>query len=205
MVTITGGKLTTWRRMAKLAVDRIVERDARDAPCRTHEIQIGQAIAAEQLPRVAGVDAAAYPALAARYGHAANTVLAIAAERAELAAPIVGGFPDLLAEVVHAARNEQARTIGDVMLRRTRLALLAARDVSGSGDGDAVGRVADALARELGWDPLRRAAGIENYRAEIAAEGVLVGSGVDGAAVTAAAADAFVVRRVSRHYDGRTA
>ncbi|MDQ6811054.1 MAG: glycerol-3-phosphate dehydrogenase/oxidase, partial [Actinomycetota bacterium] len=38
MITITGGKLTTWRRMAKMTVDRIVERDARDAPCRTQEI-----------------------------------------------------------------------------------------------------------------------------------------------------------------------
>jgi len=43
MVTITGGKLTTWRRMAKLAVDRLVEREAREAPCRTHEIPLGQA------------------------------------------------------------------------------------------------------------------------------------------------------------------
>ena len=44
MVTITGGKLTTWRRMAKLAVDRIVEREGRDAPCRTHEIPLGMAV-----------------------------------------------------------------------------------------------------------------------------------------------------------------
>jgi len=41
LITITGGKLTTWRRMAKLAVDRIVERDGREAPCRTHEIPLG--------------------------------------------------------------------------------------------------------------------------------------------------------------------
>ena len=46
MITITGGKLTTWRRMAKMAVDRLVERDARDAPCRTQEIPLGQAVAA---------------------------------------------------------------------------------------------------------------------------------------------------------------
>src|SRR6202030_2679215 len=49
MVTITGGKLTTWRRMAKMTVDRLVERDALDAPCRTHEIPLGQAIDAEAL------------------------------------------------------------------------------------------------------------------------------------------------------------
>src|SRR5262249_28728036 len=42
LVTITGGKLTTWRRMAKMAVDRIVEREGREAPCRTHEIPLGQ-------------------------------------------------------------------------------------------------------------------------------------------------------------------
>ena len=55
MITITGGKLTTWRRMAKMTVDRLVEREARDAPCRTHEIPLGQAIAVEELPRVEGV------------------------------------------------------------------------------------------------------------------------------------------------------
>src|SRR6185312_14155951 len=44
LVTITGGKLTTWRRMAKLAVDRIVEREGREAPCRTNEIQLGMPV-----------------------------------------------------------------------------------------------------------------------------------------------------------------
>ena len=46
MVTITGGKLTTWRRMAKMTVDRIVEREGRDAPCRTHQVPLGMAVAA---------------------------------------------------------------------------------------------------------------------------------------------------------------
>mgnify|MGYP003291360782 CR=1 FL=1 len=55
MITITGGKLTTWRRMAKLAVDRIVERDGRDAPCRTHEIPLGMAVEESDLPHVEGV------------------------------------------------------------------------------------------------------------------------------------------------------
>ena len=127
MVTITGGKLTTWRRMAKMTVDAIVEREARDAPCRTHEIPLGQAVEADDLPRVEGVPDAAYPMLAGRYGYTAHEVLAVAAERGELAQPIVAdGLPDLLAEAVHAARSEQARTVGDALLRRTRLGLLAA-------------------------------------------------------------------------------
>ena len=55
LVTITGGKLTTWRRMAKLAVDRIVEREGREAPCRTHEIPLGHAGRRRPaLPEVAG-------------------------------------------------------------------------------------------------------------------------------------------------------
>ena len=127
LITITGGKLTTWRRMAKMAVDRMVERDGSDAPCRTHEIPLGQTIAPEDLPRVEGVPEASYAALAGRYGHAARSVLAIAAERGELAQPIVPDLPDLLAEAVYAARAEQARTVGDALLRRTRLGLLAAR------------------------------------------------------------------------------
>ena len=121
MVTITGGKLTTWRRMAKMTVDRLVDREARDAPCRTHEIPLGATVAPADLPRVEGVPDETYAALAGRYGHAAHDVLAVARERAELAQPIVAGLPDLLAEVVYAARREQARTLGDVLLRRTRL------------------------------------------------------------------------------------
>jgi glycerol-3-phosphate dehydrogenase len=170
MITITGGKLTTWRRMAKMTVDRLVERDARDAPCRTHEIPLGQAIAADDLPRVEGVPAESYPALASRYGDAAHQVLALAAEsnpaHPELAQPLVPGLPDLLAEVVLAARNEQARSIGDVLLRRTRLGLLAARELP-------VERVADVLARELGWSEQRMGLEIERFAEETQAEGIL--------------------------------
>jgi glycerol-3-phosphate dehydrogenase len=174
MITITGGKLTTWRRMAKMTVDRLVEREARDAPCRTREIPLGQAIAVEELTPVEGVPEQSYPALASRYGHAAHEVLALAAERGELAQPIVPGLPDLLAEVAQAARHEQARSIGDVLLRRTRLGLLAARELTGDGQGAvAVQRVADVLAGELGWDAARTRQEIERFADEARAEGLL--------------------------------
>ena len=183
MITITGGKLTTWRRMAKMTVDRMVERDARDAPCRTHEIPLGQAISVEELPRVEGVPEASYAALASRYGHAAHEVLAIAADRGELAQPVVPGLPDLLAEVALAARHEQARSLGDAMLRRTRLGLLAARELTGADaagasataaleDGPAA-RVADVMARELGWDAPRRGRELDSFAAEADAEGIV--------------------------------
>ncbi len=179
MITITGGKLTTWRRMAKMTVDRLVERDARTAPCRTHEIPLGQSIGLEEMHRVEGVPAEAYAQLAGRYGHLAQEVLAIAAERGELAQPVVGGDDpthprptDLLAEVVYAARHEQARTVGDALLRRTRLGLTAARDVA---SGPMVARrVAAAMAPELGWDAARAEVEAEAFLVEAAAEGILV-------------------------------
>jgi glycerol-3-phosphate dehydrogenase len=171
MITITGGKLTTWRRMAKMTVDRLVERDARDAPCRTQEIPLGQAIDVEELPPVEGVPAESYQALASRYGYAAHEVLALANERGELAQAIVPGLPDLLAEVVLAARREQARSIGDVLLRRTRLGLLAARELVGE-DSAPVARVGDLLARELGWNPERRTLELRRFAEEAAAEGI---------------------------------
>jgi glycerol-3-phosphate dehydrogenase len=174
MITITGGKLTTWRRMAKMTVDRLVEREARDAPCRTREIPLGQAIAVDELPPVEGVPEQSYPALASRYGHAAHDVLTLAAERGELAQPIVPGLPDLLAEVTLAARHEQARSIGDVLLRRTRLGLLAAHELSAESDGPGgpVARVADILAGELGWDAARTQLEIERFAQEARAEGL---------------------------------
>ena len=169
LITITGGKLTTWRRMAKLAVDRLVERDGRDAPCRTQEIPLGQPIDPGALPRVQGVPEASYAQLASRYGHAAEQVLALAEADPALAEPILRGHPDLLAEAAYSARFEQARTVGDVLLRRTRLWLLAAPEL-GVGS-DAPVRVADALGCELGWDAGRVGYEAERFSEEARAEG----------------------------------
>ena len=171
LITITGGKLTTWRRMAKLAVDRVVERDGRQAPCRTHEIPLGQPVDPANLPRVEGVREEAYGALSRRYGHAAEKVLKTASERGELAQPILGSLPDLLAEAPYAARHEQARTVGDVLLRRTRLGLLAGRELC-AGDSAAPLRVARAMGAELGWDERRTTAEVERFHHEAEAEGI---------------------------------
>ena len=133
--------------MAKLAVDRLVERDGRTAPCRTHEIPLGQPVDPGELLRVEGVTDDAYEALAGRYGYAAERVLKTASERGELAQPIIEGLPDLLAEAPHAAREEQARTVGDVLLRRTRLGLLAGRALTAPDDPGTAPRRAGARRR----------------------------------------------------------
>jgi glycerol-3-phosphate dehydrogenase len=124
---------------------------------------------------VEGVPEQSYQALAARYGYAARDVLALAADYGELAQPIVSGQPDLLAEAAVAARREQARSVGDVLLRRTRLGLIAARELMGdqpSGESSPVRRVADVLARELEWGPERVIREIEGFQDEARAEGI---------------------------------
>ncbi len=174
LLTITGGKLTTWRRMAKMAVDRLVEREGRDAPCRTDELQLGMSASENDLEPPEGLDAGSLPdgwrdLLAFRYGHAAHVVLKVAAERPELAQPIVPGQPDLLAEAVIGARLEQARSVADVLLRRTRLGLL---DAPALRTADAVRPVAEALGGELGWDGGRVSEEAERWVGEVAAEGI---------------------------------
>jgi glycerol-3-phosphate dehydrogenase len=174
LLTITGGKLTTWRRMAKMAVDRLVEREGRDAPCRTDELQLGMPASEDDLEPPEGLDAGSLPdgwreLLAFRYGHAGRAVLKLAAERPELARPIVDGQPDLLAEVVVASRLEQARSVADVLLRRTRLGLL---DAPALRTAEAVRGVAEVMGRELGWDEQRVSEEAARWVGEVASEGI---------------------------------
>ena len=168
MLTITGGKLTTWRRMAKQTVDRLVLREGREAPCHTHEIPLGMSARPEDLEAPDGVGEEALQQLAFRYGHAARKVLEIARADPKLARPIVPGRPDLLAEVVVAARHEQARSVGDVLLRRTRLGILAAPELR---TAKAVRPVADALGAELGWSRRQRSREAEAWPTVAAQEG----------------------------------
>ena len=171
LITITGGKLTTWRRMAKMAVDRLVERDGLQAPCRTDEIPLGQPVDPDELRHVEGVSDAQRSALAARYGYAATEVLEVAAQGGVLAQPIVPGLPDLLAEAPFAAVHEQAATVGDVLLRRTRLGLIAAPEICAP-ESRVAERVARALAAELGWDEARTRSELEAFEDEARAEGI---------------------------------
>ena len=169
MLTITGGKLTTFRRMAAQVVDRIVEREGREAECRTDDIPLGMSARPEDLEVKVELPEGATDQLAFRYGHAARAVLDLCEERPELAEPIVPGHPDLMAEVVIAARAEQARSVADVLLRRTRLGLVAASELR---DGSRVEAVAAALGAELGWDGSRVSAEAGAWGPVVEAEGL---------------------------------
>jgi glycerol-3-phosphate dehydrogenase len=159
VITVTGGKLTTYRRMAADTVDAAVKRlDGRGRHrSQTKRIQIRGAVGwdAPDLP----------PDLAARYGSDAREVLDLASADASLAAPIVPGLPYTRAEVVYAVRSEMARSVDDVLSRRTRARLLA-RDAS----ADAAADVAALMAGELGWSDAERDRQVEAYRALIETE-----------------------------------
>ena len=165
MVTITGGKLTTWRRMAKMTVDRIVEREGRDAPV-PHPPGPARHGGRARRP------AARCPASRRRPTSSSPAATATPRTRCcgsppsgpELAEPVVEGRVDLLAEVVYAARREQARTVGDVLLRRTRLGADGGAARCAPTASAAPARVAAAMGAELGWDEARRAAEAAAFR-----------------------------------------
>ena len=154
-----------------MTVDRLVERESREAECRTHEIPLGQPAQDGDLPEVDGVDDESRERLAVRYGHAARGVLELAAERPELRRRIVPDLPDLLAEALFAAGHEQALSLADVLMRRTRLGLLAAPDLTVP-DAEAPRVVAEAMAPELGWDAARVDEELRDWRDLAVAEGI---------------------------------
>jgi glycerol-3-phosphate dehydrogenase len=169
MLTITGGKLTTFRRMAAQVVDRIVQREGREAECRTDDIPLGMPARPGDLETNVELPEGATDQLAFRYGHAARAVLDLCEERSELAEPIVPGHPDLMAEIVIAARAEQARSVSDVLLRRTRLGLVAE---PGLRDTERVEAVARVLGDELGWSRSRFFSEVEAWKPVSKAEGL---------------------------------
>jgi glycerol-3-phosphate dehydrogenase len=153
LVTITGGKLTTYRKMASDTVDEVVRllgRGHRRSPTRNLPLVGAEGTTALRQPGAAGrlgAEPGALEHLVRRYGGEARAVLAMAAREPALGRPLVPGLPYLAAEALYAARYEMALTLEDVLSRRTR-ALLLARDPT----AEAAPEVARLLAPELGWD-----------------------------------------------------
>lgn len=115
-ITIVGGKLTTYRRMAADVVDRLTDR-----PCTTARQPL---VGALPRARLAAVPARSW--LVARYGGEAPAVEALAAADPSLAMPVVDGLPYLRAELAFAVQREGATSVADLLDRRTRIGLVPA-------------------------------------------------------------------------------
>lgn len=159
LVTISGGKLTTYREMAEDTVDAVVDslgdrvtsrvhRSARtkDLPLRGARGYQEVCDQAEELAATAGLTEAEVVHLADRYGGEARVLLAMIEHEPALGTRLADGHPYLRAEIVHAARYEMARDLDDVLTRRVPLRLR---------DADTAMTVAPEaaalLAPELGW------------------------------------------------------
>jgi glycerol-3-phosphate dehydrogenase len=101
-----------------------------------------------------------------------------------LAERISADLPDMAAEAAFAADHEQAHSVADVLLRRTRLGLLDARSLCDEG-ADGPAKVARAMAGQLGWDEARVERELAEWRQVARAEG-LVPAGVPVVHATAA-------------------
>jgi glycerol-3-phosphate dehydrogenase len=158
VVTVTGGKLTTYRKMAEDTVDEVARRLGGPSTfrrCVTRRLSLlgaprsgdsGSAslqLAAEH----PGIDHATIAHLLSRYGTEAHDVLAVAATRDDLLDPVVPGLPYLGAEIVHAVRAEMALGVDDVLARRTRALIMRARETAAAAPA-----VAALVAEEWGWD-----------------------------------------------------
>lgn len=137
LVTIAGGKWTTYRKMGEDAVDRVLSTHGlQAAPSRTANLHLhgyAEGLSNEQWQTVYGSDAAQL-----------NQLIASDARFSELIHP---HLPFLMGEVVWGARNEMARTTEDILARRTRALFLDARAAI-----EAAPKVASLLAAELGRD-----------------------------------------------------
>jgi len=158
LVTVTGGKLTTYRRMAEDTVDTVVKRLGTRAPdgartCPTKRLRLRGAGGLEALRRPAagarfGVDDTVFAALVARHGDETPAVLELASGHPELLEPLVRGLPQLRVEALWAVRHEMAVTLDDVLARRTRAVLRRAVDAA-----DAAPGLAELLAPAWGRTP----------------------------------------------------
>ncbi len=150
LVSVIGGKWTTYRRMGQDAMDRAVQIGALPKQkSRTLELKLhGWTLDADQ------------PALEWErvYGADLPMVRALSAEDPALDAPLHPRLPYKLRAVVWAARFEMARTVEDVLARRTRVLFLDAR-----GAIDAAPKVAEILAKELGKSDAWKATAVASF------------------------------------------
>jgi glycerol-3-phosphate dehydrogenase len=166
-VRVSGGKYTTYRVMARDAVDAVLGSGARTRPSRTHELPITGAAPrpeldamAARLARDEGLDAEITQSLVDRHGSEAPELIR-RGRVADLLQPLADGFPHLEAEVAWAAEEELALSLDDLLARRLRL-VQELRD-----RGEAIApRVAAIAGGILGWDEARQASEVVTYLAQ---------------------------------------
>ena len=152
VVTVTGGKLTTYREMAEDAVDAVSEVLGTKTRCHTRSLSLrgakGRSIRASQRDHH----------LDGRYGSDSAEIATLIANDPSLSGPLVDGLPYLRAEAVYAVTHEMATSIDDILSRRTRARLLNRR-----ASVSAARTTADLISPLLGWDDAQCSASIAEF------------------------------------------
>ena len=159
VITVTGGKLTTYREMAEDAVDEACEILGRRASCRTQRLALRGANGKRTQSTVLDQH------LDGRYGSDAAHLRALMNDNPSLAEELVPGLPYLKCEAVYAVTHEMATTLDDILTRRTRARLLHRRACQ-----SVASDVADLIAPHLGWDTETRARNLAQFIDECARE-----------------------------------
>jgi glycerol-3-phosphate dehydrogenase len=149
LVTISGGKWTTYRHMAEDCVDQAATlAQLPERPCVTQNLRIhGFHDAAKQFGPLEV------------HGSDAYEIRKLIEADARMGEPLHAALPYVKAEVVWAARNEMARTVEDILARRTRALFLNARAAL-----EMAPAVADLMASELGWSEVTRSSQLTAFR-----------------------------------------
>jgi glycerol-3-phosphate dehydrogenase len=157
LVRVSGGKYTTYRVMARDAVDAVLGAGARIRPSRTAELRILGAAPRPELDAMAGrlardegIDTEAAQSLVDRHGTEAPEVIR-RGRKADLLGPVRDGFPYVEAEIAWAVEEELALSLDDVLSRRLRLS----QELRDRGESIAL-RVASIAGDVLGWDVTRQ-------------------------------------------------
>lgn len=164
---ITGGKLTTYRRMAKDAVDGVARGLGVQAKSKTHWIRLGSSdvtaltAAAERRCRVLGLSRDTAGNLVRSYGDRALDVLDVAQQHS-LTRPLVPGLAPIEAEALYCAQAEMATHLSDLLARRTRLALID--PAAGVGRES---RALDLMGNHFSWTRRERKRQVDAHRGEI--------------------------------------
>lgn len=174
IITIAGGKYTTYRTMAKDAVSAACKTLGMRTPCVTDRQALPGGIQGdyaayldETVPGLSSryrLEEAAVKHLIGIYGSRAERVLEICREDPELARPVSPGSGDLYAQVAYGAAEEGARTLSDIVLRRMHLGITADRG------GPFAEKLAKVAAAELGWSDEEAAGQARKFREELEKE-----------------------------------
>lgn len=178
LITVTGGKLTTYRKMAAETVDsavKVLPSSGRKRPSsQTGRLPlVGASPVPDSVGADSGLTASQVAHLVGRHGSEIAALLELCQHDPALTEPLVPGLPYLKVEAVYAVKHEMARTLSDVLARRTRASILD-REASAS----AAPGIAAMLAPLLGWDSAEQGRQLAGFLTEIEIERLSISGAV---------------------------